>query len=102
MKMTSQACSISRIEPAHGRTSGARRRAGLGAAAFAFDRAPRAGAPLRAGRPLPNPALALFAPSLPDQGPSQAITMLREIVAEAAFHAGGALVGHVQLDIGRG
>ena len=28
--------------------------------------------------------------------------MLREIVAEAAFHAGGALVGRVQLDIGRG
>ena len=72
---------------AHGLPSGARRRAGLGAAAFALDGPPGPRATLRAGRPLPDPALALFDPSLPDQRPSQAITMLREIVAETALDA---------------
>src|SRR5436305_5127 len=77
MKMTSAACSTSRIEPD----------------------APEV---LRARRAPPDPMTALLDPAAADQGPREAVVMLREVVAESALHARGALIGGIELDVGRG
>src|SRR6266576_65174 len=87
---------------AHALAGGARRRTRLRAPSLGFDRPPRPRAPLGAGRALPDPAAALFGPAFSDQGPGESVPVLGEVVAEAPFHTGGALIRRVQLDVGRG
>src|SRR5260370_38885919 len=55
-----------------------------------------------AGGPPPHPPVALAGPSPADQRPGEPVAVLRKIVAETAFDTGRALVGRVELDVGRG
>src|ERR1041385_336954 len=80
----------------------ARRGAGLGSLALPLNRPPRTAASLSSGAALPDPATSLLGPAFSDQRLGEPIAMLREVVAEPAFHAGRALVRRVQLDVGRG
>src|SRR6266566_1861713 len=85
---------------AHALAGGARWRAGLGPLSFRFDRPPWSRAPFAAVGSFPDPAPNPLLPAPSYQRPSEAVAVLQEIVAEAALHAGGALVGGVQLDVG--
>src|SRR5438552_1258740 len=87
MKMTSHACSVSRRDPAP---------------ALCLDRAPWAGAPLGALLSVPHPAPSPFLPAPSYQRLGEPVAMLREVVPEPPLHAGGPLVGCVQLDVGGG
>src|SRR5204862_32719 len=87
---------------AHGLADRARRSRRLRVLAFSFDRLPRTAAALRARRAPPDPMTALLDPAAADQGPREAVVMLREVVAESALHARGALIGGIELDVGRG
>src|SRR5437762_1537864 len=77
-------------------------RAWLGSRALAFEGAPWSGATLGTVGAFPNPAPSPFFPAPSYQRPRQPVPMLGEIVAEPALHAGGTLVGCVQLDVGGG
>src|SRR5258706_225976 len=76
--------------------------AGLVASSLAFDGPQRSGAMLGAFRPLPFPSPTHLLPTTPNQRFGQTISMLGKVIPEAALHAGGALVGGVQLDVGGG
>src|SRR5438876_936287 len=91
---------VEQRQRAHALAGGARRRAGLGPLSFRFDRPPRSRAPFGTVGSFPHPAPNPLLPAPSYQRPSEAVAVLREIVAEAALHAGGALVGGVQLDVG--
>src|SRR2546429_1364733 len=80
----------------------ARRPRRLRVLTLSLDGLPRTAAALRARRSAPYPAAGLFEPTPTDEGLCQTVVMFGEIVAEATLHARRALVGGVELDVGRG
>src|SRR5207237_166585 len=109
MKMTSAACSTSRIDPeaaeglrARCLADGVRRSRRLHALTFSLDGLPRTAAALLPLGPAPYPMPALLEPAPTDQRLGEAVVMLGEIVAEPTLHAGRALVRGVELDVRRG
>src|SRR6185437_3863131 len=67
--------------------------------AFTLDGLPRPTPSRLARPPAPDPAALLLLPAPADQRLGEAIVVLGKVISEAALHAGGALVGCIELDV---
>src|SRR6185437_1784428 len=67
--------------------------------AFTLDGLPRPTPSMLARPAAPDPAALLLLPPLADQWLGEAIVVLGKVISEAALHAGGALVGCIELDV---